>query len=1182
MSKTLSLTSMAIALAIPAFATTYYVNDATGNDGNSGTAPDAALKTIAKGVEKATTDGDVIEVAAGTYTISSQITVAKAITIRGQDPDLTTIDAQDACRIFNVTAAATIESLRLYRGKGGVGQGGAGACLTAGGTLCACVVDSCLSPGSGGAPSGTAVSLSGGSIAENCVIRNTRASINGGIKGAGVYIDNGILRDSIVTGSHRTGYADGIDVGAVYLNKGTVERCTIAGNTLATAAGLYVNNATTCIVRDTIIWGNVTTKDSSRLRPNMNAVGAKCVLENVCTSGNVGTGGVDANPCFVDAANGDFSLMPGSPCIGAGTNGRDIGCIQYDSSVDALGIKTSAYRGRDSLTVTATLSASGAYSLTGATVTWDELAETGPTITHTFGPGTHSLTANVTFADSSTASVTLPNAIRVTTGIAYIDDDSANPVPPYATPETAARTFTDAFAYLDDTNVVAYVAEGSYDFTSADSQIILLDGSRCIATGARDSTLFRKTASSRFFYLYGQNIEVSGFLMDGRDFTAGGVAGAIYMSGGAIVSNCFVRNCKSSTNLNGGGIYAVGGNITHCIVTNCMGYSYASGAGIYLSNGAILSDSVVAECGNKGKRTTANNKGGGVYLTGTDTKAVNCTIVNNTAFAGGGGYIDGNGPFVANCIIQGNDEGGTASTGSPDWYGTASRFTNCCALVAANGTCQTVSSSPVRADFSIDPSAGAVCINHGDNTYVVSSFDLFGNPRIVNGAVDIGAVEYASVEVVPGFQADVHRGVAPLRVVFSGSVQGLGPEGATFSWFFDGSDVAAGTGQTFTNDFAIGYHTVKVIVSKDGSNYATDWSAADYIFALPPHMHVALDGSETFPYDTPATAATNIYTVVNLAREANGVEISIGPGKYELSKTIIIDTATKMTGAGMGETILFVPDMLYYKSYKVLDVNSSGALIADLCMSNGVGQAGGVCLHGDGGHVTRCLITNCRGSVNQEGGGALVSGANSRLSRCVIRNCTADRTNSGGVANYGGGLHIAGGLVDDCLIIGNVADAGGGVCAVGGTLANCVIVGNTAWRDKASNNFCAGGLYAKPTSTTTPRVINCIVFGNTTLGEQEGAAVNDAYGVGYLSNCCLPSVFAGQGSGNVAVDDPQFKNLAAGDYRISGLSKCRNAGLYQSWMAGAVDFFGNSRARGTKVDIGYHQSEPAALTIFLQ
>ena len=278
MSKTLSLTSMAIALAIPAFATTYYVNDATGNDGNSGTAPDAALKTIAKGVEKATTDGDVIEVAAGTYTISSQITVAKAITIRGQDPDLTTIDAQDACRIFNVTAAATIESLRLYRGKGGVGQGGAGACLTAGGTLCACVVDSCLSPGSGGAPAGTAVSLSGGSIAENCVIRNTRASINGGIKGAGVYIDNGILRDSIVTGSHRTGYADAIDVGAVYLNKGTVERCTIAGNTLATAAGLYVNNATTCIVRDTIVWGNVTTKDSSRLRPNMNAVGAKCVL----------------------------------------------------------------------------------------------------------------------------------------------------------------------------------------------------------------------------------------------------------------------------------------------------------------------------------------------------------------------------------------------------------------------------------------------------------------------------------------------------------------------------------------------------------------------------------------------------------------------------------------------------------------------------------------------------------------------------------------------------------------------------------------------------------------------------------------------------------------------------------------------------------------------------------------
>ncbi len=1177
MRTTSATASIIVAALTSAFATTYYIDGSVASSGDGSQA--SPFKTIAEGVAAAAA-GDVVEVAAGTYTISSQITVAKAITIRGANRATTIIDANSACRIFNVTAAATIESMTLYRGKAGTGQAGAGAHFTAGGTLRDCVIDYCTSPGSGGAPNGTALRLAGGATATGCVISRGRASINGNVLGVGVYIEGGsTLSDSLVTGCSRPGYVDKEDSGAVYLLKGTVERCTIAGNMLAKAAGLYVANDAGCIVRDTIVWGNVTTKDASVLRPNMILAGARPTLENVCTTGNVGTGGVHANPCFTDAAHGDFSLMPGSPCIGAGTGGRDLGYLQHDATADALGIAISAYRGRGSLEVTATLSASGAYSLAGATVTWDGLEETGATITHTFGPGTYSLTANVTFADSSTASVTLPNAVRVTTGVAYIDDDSANPVPPYATPATAARTFAEAFAYLDDTNAVAYVAEGAYTFTT---QIILLAGKRVLATGERDNTILNGGAAGmRFFYLNGAGAEVSGFFMDGKNYSCNSVGGAIQVAGSGTVSNCFIRNCKSSTNQSGGGLYMVGGLATHCVVKNCMGSTYASGGGVYLEGGAVLRDSIVASCGNSGKRTTANNKGGGIYLKGA-SKVLNCTVVNNTACTGGGVFIEGSDAVVANCIITGNDEGGSASTGTPDWYGTASRFINCCALVAANDSCLTVSASPVSADFTIDASAGAACINHGDNAYVFSSRDIFGNPRIVNGTVDIGAAEYASVAVVPGYQTDVLRGVAPLRVVFSGTLTGADPEGASFTWFFDGSAVAAGTGQTFTNDFAVGYHTVKVVVSKDGSDYATEWSAADYIFALPPHMYVALDGSETFPYDTPATAATNIYTVINLAREANGVEISIGPGKYELSKTIVIDTATKMTGAGMEETILYVPDMLTYKSYKVLDVNSSGALVADLCMSNGVGQAGGVCLHGDGGHVTRCLITNCHGPVNQEGGGAYVAGANSRLSRCIIRNCRADRTNSGGVSNYGGGLYIASGLVDDCLITGNAADAGGGVCASGGTLANCVIVGNTAWRDNPSNNFCAGGLYPKPTSTTTPRIINCIVFGNTTQGAQEGAAVNDVYGVGYLSNCCLPAIFAGQGTATVATDDPRFKNAAAGDYRISGMSPCRGKGLYQAWMADAVDFFGNPRARGDHVDIGYFQSPPAGTTILLQ
>ena len=120
-----------------------------------------------------------------------------------------------------------------------------------------------------------------------------------------------------------------------------------------------------------------------------------------------------------------------------------------------------------------------------------------------------------------------------------------------------------------------------------------------------------------------------------------------------------------------------------------------------------------------------------------------------------------------------------------------------------------------------------------------------------------------------------------------------------------------------------------------------------------------------------------------------------------------------------------------------------------------------------------------------------------------------------------------------------------------------------------------------PPSVAKKKRLNCIVRDNfdAAASDPDTARHNVSGSGSAFLNCCLPIAF---GTRTVVTDDPHFKNAARGDYRISGTSPCRDKGLYQAWMADAVDFFGNPRARNGHVDIGYFQSPPAGTTIFLR
>lgn len=84
MKRALAMIS-ALLLVSAATAATYYVSPA-GNDNNTGTS-DAPVRTISKGISKATAAGDIVSVADGDYEIGAKITVSQAITIRGNVDD---------------------------------------------------------------------------------------------------------------------------------------------------------------------------------------------------------------------------------------------------------------------------------------------------------------------------------------------------------------------------------------------------------------------------------------------------------------------------------------------------------------------------------------------------------------------------------------------------------------------------------------------------------------------------------------------------------------------------------------------------------------------------------------------------------------------------------------------------------------------------------------------------------------------------------------------------------------------------------------------------------------------------------------------------------------------------------------------------------------------------------------
>ncbi len=254
---------LALLAIVPLSQADKYVNDATGDDAGAGTAGDP-YKTISNGVFNAVA-GEVVHVAAGTYTLTTNILVTNAITLCGASRTNTILQGQFPAitnrGIYLNHAGATVEEFTVT-GFGmtqntPAGSGAGGGVYLVDGTLQACIVSNNVGADRGGGVYQTAGLIS------NCVISfntniNFSSSGGGGVTAYGQVWDcfihdnaatraggvamyaGALLANSVVSNNESYYYGGGI-----FTDGGVVSNCTVVNNSIPISnrgGGIFCQN----------------------------------------------------------------------------------------------------------------------------------------------------------------------------------------------------------------------------------------------------------------------------------------------------------------------------------------------------------------------------------------------------------------------------------------------------------------------------------------------------------------------------------------------------------------------------------------------------------------------------------------------------------------------------------------------------------------------------------------------------------------------------------------------------------------------------------------------------------------------------------------------------------------------------------------------------------------------------
>ncbi len=585
----------------------------------------------------------------------------------------------------------------------------------------------------------------------------------------------------------------------------------------------------------------------------------------------------------------------------------------------------------------------------------------------------------------------------------------------------------------------------------------------------------------------------------------------ITFSGGenrmTILESITITNAQ--TIMNGGGISVRGMPIIrNCIIKNNV--SNLAGGGIACLQG---SKPIFINCliiGNHSLGTSLFEGGGGIYCDRSEPTFINCSLSRNSASNGGGIFSFYNStPILINSIVfknialdTGNEivlyNGGTASG--------MMRLFNC---QFSNDTDDVVGSIETENCINSDPEfvdAGNLdynlkntseCIDNGSNFYLYSEdyYDLLGFPRIANKIVDIGAIEYSNVDLVPLFSINVREEQQSINVQFTDKSTGDPTE---WEWDFDNDGIIDSNAQNpvFSYDFA-GLYSVTLTIHKNAdASSATFKNIISYVkneqIIVPDDVEfiqhaldIAGDGTEIILKD----GSFSGYWNRNLDFKGKSVHLKSKNG----ADTTVIDCEN----AGHG---------FIFNQCEMTD-----SIVEGITVINGFTEfdGGGFCIIDSSPTIKNCVVKgNCAGN---NGGGFSIAKSNA-----VIENCEVSENK----ASSGAGIFIQSAKCSilECIIVENEATSFGGGIYISYLSA---LIQNSVIRDNNAGN--GAGIYLLQASAN---INNCLLIENEAFLRGGGMFIEGETSLPKAVNLTISDNEAKQGGGVFVADlaSPSFKN----------------------------------------------------------